>query len=180
MSGAPRVSVLIPTHNHGRYLPEAVESVLRQDFRDIEVIISDDGSTDGTPAILAHYAALDPRVIPVVHPTGLGQAGNANFCLSRARGELVKFVYADDRLVTADALGRMVAALDAAPGAVMAACVVPPLEVTRARSTSGGSADACASAVAPWKVASASRRACCGASPISAAACIMASTKKNT
>jgi Glycosyl transferase family 2 len=121
MPESPKVSVVIPTFKYARYLPEAIESVLAQDFTDFEVVIGDDASGDGSDAVIARYAALDPRVRGTVHPSNQGMVPNWNWCLSQARGRYVKFVFGDDCLVSASALGRMVAALDAAPSAVLAA-----------------------------------------------------------
>jgi glycosyltransferase involved in cell wall biosynthesis len=121
MSAPPKVSVLIPTYNYARYLPEAIESVLAQDFGDFEIIIGDDASPDGSPGVLGRYAALDPRIRARVHPKNIGMVANWNWCLREARGEYCKFVFGDDCLVSPRALGRMAGMLDAAPGAVLAA-----------------------------------------------------------
>ena len=117
----PRVSVLIPTYRYAGYLREALDSVLAQDFTDFEVIVSDDCSGDGTAEILREYAARDPRIRAHVQPANLGMVRNWNWCLSRARGELVQFVFGDDMLARPDALGNMVALLDTHPGAALAA-----------------------------------------------------------
>lgn len=118
---APRVSVLIPTYNYARYLPEAIESVLAQDFRDFELLISDDGSTDGSDRIILDYAARDPRIRAVCQPQNLGMVAHWNWCLREARGECVKFLFGDDRLAGTHALRTLVGLLDAHPNAVMAA-----------------------------------------------------------
>ena len=124
MSGTayPRVSVLIPTYKYARYLPEAIESVLGQEFADFELVISDDGSNDGSAEILAGYAARDSRIHTTVQPANLGMVQNWNWCLSQARGEYVKYLFGDDKLARPDALGKMVAMLDANAGAVLAVC----------------------------------------------------------
>lgn len=59
---APAVSVVLPVHNHGRTLPDAMESVLGQTFADIELIVVDDGSTDDSGRTAQAYAELDSRV----------------------------------------------------------------------------------------------------------------------
>ena len=116
----PRVSVLIPTYRYARYLAEAVDSILAQDFGDFELIISDDCSGDGSREIMEAYAARDSRVRIHIHPANIGMVQNWNWCLSQARGEFVKYVFGDDRLARTDALGKMVALLDANAGAVLA------------------------------------------------------------
>jgi glycosyltransferase involved in cell wall biosynthesis len=121
MSSPPKVSVLIPTFNYARYLPEAIESVLQQDFGDFELLISDDASADGSAGIVRGYAARDRRIRAQVQPRNLGMVANWNWCLHEARGDYVKFVFGDDRLVGPHALRTLAARLDAAPGAVMAA-----------------------------------------------------------
>lgn len=95
MNAEARVSVLIPVFNGERYLAEALDSVLTQTIRDIEVVVVDDGSTDTTPRILAGYASSDDRV--VVHRQanrGHGEALNAGLGLCRA--PLVARLDADD------------------------------------------------------------------------------------
>jgi len=121
MSPPPKVSVLIPTYNYARYLPEAIESALAQDFGDFEIIVGDDASPDGSGEVIRRYAALDPRIRAHVHEKNLGMVANWNWCLREARGEYCKFVFGDDCLASRHALGRMAAMLDAAPGAVLAA-----------------------------------------------------------
>ena len=74
----PKVSVCIPSYNCARYLPEAIESVLEQEFRDFELLIIDDASTDGSRAIIEKYAALDYRVDVQSNPVSLGAVPNWN------------------------------------------------------------------------------------------------------
>ncbi len=121
MTGRPKISVLIPTYRYARFLPEAIESVLRQDFRDFEVVVADDASGDGSPEIARDHARRDPRVRVQVHERNLGMVANWNWCLEQARGDYVKFLFGDDRLMSDSALGRMAGLLDAEPRAVLAA-----------------------------------------------------------
>lgn len=91
----PAVSVLIAVYNGERYLREAIESVLAQTRGDFELLIVDDGSTDDTPAILAEYARLDPRV--VVHRVShAGRTAALNLGCRAARAELIARLDADD------------------------------------------------------------------------------------
>ncbi len=107
----PRVSIIIPTYNYGRYLPDAINSILAQTFRDFEVIVVDDGSTDDTPAILA--AQTDPRVRPVRKENG-GTSSARNHGRTLARGEFLTFLDADD-LWRPTFLERHLEVLDAEP-----------------------------------------------------------------
>ena len=77
----PTVSVLIPTYNYARYLPVAIESVLAQDFHDLEVVIVDDCSQDDSAEVIRHYAGLDPRIRFHLNRQNLGLVPNWNFCL---------------------------------------------------------------------------------------------------
>lgn len=91
----PKVSVIVPIYNVEKYLDRCVQSVLRQTLKDIEIILVDDGSPDGCPALCDAYAAKDKR-IKVIHKTnaGLGMARNTG--LDVATGEYVAFVDSDD------------------------------------------------------------------------------------
>lgn len=94
--GSPRISVLIPCYNLGRYLDEAVDSVLAQSFDDFEILIVDDGSTDpGTRSLLHSYQK--PRT-SVFRTENRGLAAARNFLIEKARGELLCALDADDRL----------------------------------------------------------------------------------
>ena len=95
---APKISVLVPTYNYARYLPQTIESILRQTHSNFELLISDDASTDGSAEIIRHYADRDSRIRFMIHPTNLGMVANWNWCLQQARGDYVKFVFGDDLL----------------------------------------------------------------------------------
>jgi glycosyltransferase involved in cell wall biosynthesis len=109
----PRISVLIPCYQQAQFLREALDSVLRQDFHDWEVIASDDASSDNTFSILQDYAQRDSRIRVFRHPTNLGMVENWNFCLRQAGGEAVKLMGGDDRLDRADCLSRQWQSLQA-------------------------------------------------------------------
>jgi glycosyltransferase involved in cell wall biosynthesis len=93
---APTVSVGIPAYNSERHLREAIESILAQTFRDFELIISDNASTDGTAAICEAYAKQDPRVRCVHQPSNIGAPRNYTFLVGCARGRYFKWSSASD------------------------------------------------------------------------------------
>jgi glycosyltransferase involved in cell wall biosynthesis len=95
MTDSPLISVLMPVHNAERFVAEAVESILAQTFSDFELLIVDDGSTDGSRAILERLAALDGR-IRLVSRTNRGLVATLNELLGMARGDLVARMDADD------------------------------------------------------------------------------------
>lgn len=102
------LTVVVPVFDAAPYLKECLDSVSRQTLRDIEIICVDDGSTDGSAAILAGYAARDARFKILSQPNkGQGAARNAG--LELARGEYVYFMDADDVLAADDAFERLAA-----------------------------------------------------------------------
>lgn len=117
-----KVSVLVPVYNAERYLGECLESILVQDFTDFEIIISDDASTDNSGNIIKRYAARDSRIRWWKNPRNMGEADNSNLCLKAAIGEYIKMVHADDLLLSPFAIRKMVAAMEAYPGASLAGC----------------------------------------------------------
>ena len=101
----PLVSVLMPVFNTKAYLHRAIDSVLTQTYKTIELVIIDDGSTDGSSPILDDYAQSDTR-ITLIHQTNKGVAYSKKKLLSEAKGEYVVFVDSDDRL-DYDAIANM-------------------------------------------------------------------------
>lgn len=87
------VSVLIPNHNYGRYVTEAIASALTQTHPPLEVIVVDNGSTDNSREVLD--AVKDPRVVKIFQENQ-GQSGARNTLLKHARGDLIAFLDADD------------------------------------------------------------------------------------
>ncbi len=106
----PRVSVIIPAYNHARFLGEALDSVLSQTFQDFEVLVVDDGSTDGTRALVASYG---PRVRYRFQPHA-GVASARNVGLRDTSAPYVAFLDADDTWAP-EKLDLQVAYLDAHP-----------------------------------------------------------------
>lgn len=91
-----RISVVMPCHNASAYVGEAVASVLAQRYRPIELIIVDDGSTDGSEHIVASLAATNPDTIRLLHQTNTGPYAARNTGLAHASGNFVAFLDADD------------------------------------------------------------------------------------
>lgn len=92
------VSVIIPTYNRGELLNRAVESVLRQEFADLELIVVDDASSDGSDEYLLREAERDERLRPLLLPTHVGTPGAVrNRGVAEAKAPLVAFLDSDDR-----------------------------------------------------------------------------------
>ena len=91
----PRVSFVVTNYNYGRYLGHALDSLLTQNFHDLEIIVVDDRSTDNSAEVLATYAG-DPRVRIVRHTENEGSIRSYNQGLGMARGEFVGVFDADD------------------------------------------------------------------------------------
>jgi glycosyltransferase involved in cell wall biosynthesis len=114
---APLVSVGIPSYNHGRFLAEAIESVLGQTLPDVELVIADDGSTDDSVEIARRYADAHPdRVTVLTHPGGAhrGLGPTVNLYRPRLRGTYILGLASDDVLYP-DTLEREVELLEARP-----------------------------------------------------------------
>lgn len=116
---APLVSFLVPVFNGGPFLAECLESILAQDFGDYELLLSDDGSTDGSAAVIERYARRDRRIRWWRNPRNLGIGGNFNACLKAAQGRYIKYVLQDDKLIDPSVVRRMVAALESDPSVVL-------------------------------------------------------------
>lgn len=91
----PLVSVIIPLYNSTAFLPKCLDSVLGQSWTKLEVILVDDGSTDGTLALCEQYQRQDPR-ITVLHQENQGSSAARNAGLDRAAGQYVTYMDGDD------------------------------------------------------------------------------------
>jgi len=113
----PRVTIGVPVYNGAAYLASCLDSLRGQSFRDLEIVIADNASTDESAAIARAYAALDPRIRVVESRVNIG--GNANFrrVLDLARGEYFKWAAHDDVCAPAF-VERCVSVLDRDPGVV--------------------------------------------------------------
>jgi glycosyltransferase involved in cell wall biosynthesis len=117
-AAAPTVSVIVPIYNQAEFIRETIDSVLAQDHPNVELVLSDDGSTDGTSDILREYAEETPdEVVLVTSERNTGIAGAFNRALAAHSGELVAWLGGDDVMLPGK-LSRQVVALQAHPDAV--------------------------------------------------------------
>jgi len=114
-----RVSVGMPVYNGGAALPSAIESVLNQTEADLELVICDNASTDGSYEVCMEYARLDHRIRLLRNEINAGGNPNYRRVALEARGRYFKWSSAND-LIAPDFLERCTAALDEEPGAALA------------------------------------------------------------
>ena len=96
----PKVSIHIISYNQEAYIAEAIRSAAEQDYDNLEVVISDDGSTDHTPDIISKFEKRYPRrVVPILNATNRGITRNSNAGLAACTGELIAFMGGDDILL---------------------------------------------------------------------------------
>lgn len=105
MDTEPLVTIAIPTYNRAFFLDEALQSVLAQTYRKLEILVSDNASTDGTSDIVRRYSQ-DERVHYQRHENNCGMVANWNSCLERAQGEFF-FLLSDDDLLEKQAIQRL-------------------------------------------------------------------------
>ncbi len=108
----PKVSVVIPTFNCARYLSEAIESVLDQDYRSAEIVVVDDGSTDDTELAVGKY--IENGSITYIRQENRGPGAARNRGLAASRGEYIAFLDADDAMMS-ESLRERQALLDLFP-----------------------------------------------------------------
>lgn len=117
--GTPRVSLGVPVRNGADTIDRCLESILRQDFGDFEVIVSDNASTDETCQRVEEFMIRDPRIRLIRQVQNVGMIENFNRTAREARGGLFRWLGADDWLEP-DYLGSCVSTLDAHPDAIVA------------------------------------------------------------
>jgi glycosyltransferase involved in cell wall biosynthesis len=108
---SPLISICIPTYNGDKYLEECLNTCLKQTFTDYEIIICDDGSSDGTISMIEAYKIKYPQIKFYKNEKNLGLVGNWNKCLELSSGEWIKFVFQDD-YITEDCLHEFVNEID--------------------------------------------------------------------
>lgn len=92
---SPRVTALLNNYNYGQFLPEAIDAVIHQTYKNLEIVIVDDGSTDQSVEIIQRYAAQDSRIVPVLKENG-GQASSFNAGVAASTGDIICFLDSDD------------------------------------------------------------------------------------
>lgn len=98
---SPRLSIIIPAYNAEAYLQRCLDSIFSQEYRDFEVIVIDDGSTDGTPTLLERYP-----LVKIIRQENQGMSTARNRGIDEAKGEYILFVDSDD-LLTENALATL-------------------------------------------------------------------------
>jgi glycosyltransferase involved in cell wall biosynthesis len=126
MNRPPRISIGLPVYNGEDYLEAAIQSLLQQDFRDFELIISDNASDDATAAICQRFGDADSRIQYHRSDTNRGAAWNYNHVFKLSRGEYFKWQAHDD-LCLPDFLSSCLRVFDASPSSV--ALVYPRTQV---------------------------------------------------
>lgn len=112
------VSVIIPTYNHEKFISETIESVLKQTYSNLEIIIMDDGSTDRNPEIISEYAKKDSRIIPILSPINEGFSKNVNKGFRKVSGEFVAKLDGDD-IMMPDRIEKQLRVLSLNPDVVL-------------------------------------------------------------
>lgn len=108
----PRVSIVLPTYNQAHYLPEALNSVFAQTYRDVELLVVNDGSTDATAAVLADYQQRHEFTVIMQENQGLPCALNAGF--AQTYGDYLTWI-SSDNVMLPEMLSALVEALDKDP-----------------------------------------------------------------
>lgn len=99
-SGKPKVSILIISYNQKDFVSEAIESAIKQDYENLEIVISDDGSIDGTAEIIAQWQSRYPeRLVALLNKDNVGITRNSNRALRACTGDFIAFQGGDDILL---------------------------------------------------------------------------------
>ena len=95
----PLITIIIPIYNVEKYLSKCLNSVIKQDYKNLEILLIDDGSTDSSGKIADEYGTRDKR-IKVIHKENGGLSDARNYGLKLMTGDYVTFIDSDDRLVS--------------------------------------------------------------------------------
>ena len=100
----PKISVILTSYNHAKYIGEAIDSVLNQSFKDLELIIIDDKSSDNSKEVIQKYQ--DPRVKFIENEINLGMCGAINLGISQAKGKYISHICSDDKFSNSSKLQK--------------------------------------------------------------------------
>ncbi len=117
----PTLTVGLPVYNGAEYLSQSLDALLAQTYKDFELVISDNASSDETADICRDYAQRDERISYIRQPVNIGAAPNHNFLVGQARGRYFKWASHDD-LYAPELLEKCVQVLESRPDAVLAHC----------------------------------------------------------
>jgi len=112
MNNSPLVSIILPTHNRSSLIGGSIESVLSQTFRDFELVVVNDGSTDNTRKVVDDFSMRDFRVRQVVNKTNLGLVGSLNKGVENAKGKYIARIDDDDRWCDKEKLEKQITFLE--------------------------------------------------------------------
>lgn len=115
----PLVSILIPTFNSEKYIEEAVNSALAQTYKNLEIIVHNDASTDNTRGILKKFN--DKRLKVITTQSNHGMVGGWNYIMSKAKGKYIKFIASDD-ILTPDCVELMVKSAESDESIALVTC----------------------------------------------------------
>ena len=105
------ISIIIPAYNTEQYIGRCLESVCSQTYNDIEILVIDDASSDGTKKIIDKYSSKDKRIKVFSHKHNQGNGAGRNMAIKEAKGEYIMFVDSDDRIAT-DAIYKLACSID--------------------------------------------------------------------
>ncbi|HXZ97297.1 MAG TPA: glycosyltransferase family 2 protein [Burkholderiales bacterium] len=117
----PLVSICIPAFNAAHQLSDSLGSAMRQSYANLDILVFDNASSDGTEGVVRSLADRDSRVRYLRHESNVGMVRNFNACIEQARGQYVKFICADDSLEPI-CVERMVNVMSAHPQVSLVAC----------------------------------------------------------
>lgn len=93
----PKISVMMPAYNAEKFISQALDSILLQDFNDFQIVVTDDASTDGTAEIIRSYQSRYPeQILAIFNPSNIGVTANCNLALEHCVGEYVSLFAGDD------------------------------------------------------------------------------------
>ena len=159
MSARPLITVLMPVYNARAFVADAIRSVLDQTCTDFELLVIDDGSTDGSAEVIKILA--DPRIVLVQHERNMGLVASLNEGIDRAKGRYIARMDADDRMLP-DRLAKQLAYLEADPSFAVVAGFV---ELISERNEPRGTWDMDRLAATPERIRSTMPRTNCIAHP---------------